>query len=237
MKVAPRSGKLYLVPTPIGNLEDITLRAIRISKESDVVLCEDTRRAAILLQKYGISTRRESFHDHNKYQRTPVILERLRQGETIAQITEAGTPGISDPGFYLVRAAIEANIPVEVLPGACAAIVGLVGSGLSTNRFAFEGFLPAKKGRRNRLQKLKDEPRTLIFYEAPHRIQRTVKDLLVTLGDRRASWGRELSKLHEEYYRGKLSDLLVELERKSPRGEYTLVVEGATAGKRKRRAE
>ncbi len=219
-------GKLILVPTPIGNLEDITLRAIRMLKEADRVLCEDTRRAAVLFQKYGISTKRESFHEHNKFRRTPLIIERLKEGETIALITEAGTPGISDPGFFLIRAAVEADISVEALPGACAVIVGLVGSGLPTDRFVFEGFLPPKKGRRKRLAGLADEPRTLVFYESPHRLRRTLKDLLETLGDRRAVWGRELTKLHEEYRRGTLSQLVSIAESEEPRGEYTLIVAG-----------
>jgi 16S rRNA (cytidine1402-2'-O)-methyltransferase len=222
------TGKLYLVPTPLGNLEDITLRALRVLQEADLVLCEDTRRAAILFQRHGLTTPRESYHDFNEAQRTPGIIERLRNGQVIAQISEAGTPGISDPGFYLVRAAVEAGIAIEVLPGACAAIVALAGSGLPCDRFIFEGFLPAKKGRQTRLESLKDDPRTLVFYEAPHRIKRTIADLLEALGDRRAAWGRELTKVYEEYRRGRLSELLPELETKAPRGEYTLVVEGKT---------
>jgi 16S rRNA (cytidine1402-2'-O)-methyltransferase len=220
------AGKLYLVPTPIGNLEDITLRALRVLKEASLVLCEDTRRAAILFQRHGINTPREAHHDFNEAQRTPHLIERLKSGEVIAQISEAGTPGISDPGFYLAREAIAAGILVEALPGACAAIVTLTGSGLPSDRFIFEGFLPAKKGRMTRLESLKDDPRTLVFYEAPHRIRRTIKDLLESLGDRRAAWGRELTKIHEEYRRGRLSELQVEIEAKAPRGEYTLVVEG-----------
>jgi 16S rRNA (cytidine1402-2'-O)-methyltransferase len=220
------AGKLILVPTPIGNLEDITLRAIRVLKEVDRVLCEDTRRASVLFKKYAITTKRESYHEHNKFRRTPLIIERLKKGETIALITEAGTPGISDPGFFLIRAALEAEIPVETLPGACAVIVGLVGSGLPTDRFVFEGFLPPKKGRKKRLASLADEPRTLVFYESPHRIRRTLKDLLETIGDRRAAWGRELTKMHEEYRRGTLSQLLTIAETIEPRGEYTLIVQG-----------
>lgn len=227
MKNHPEPGKLYVVPTPIGNLEDITLRAIRILKEADLVLCEDTRRASILFQKYGIQTKRESFHDYNKFRRTPGILEQLQIGRKIALITEAGTPGISDPGFYLIRSAIEAELLVETLPGACAAIVALVNSGLPTDRFVFEGFLPAKKGRQTRLQFLKEETRTLIFYEAPHRMEKTVSDLLTVFGDRKAVWGREISKIHEEYQRGKLSELQAVLRIKPPRGEFTVVIEGA----------
>jgi 16S rRNA (cytidine1402-2'-O)-methyltransferase len=208
----PAAGKLYLVPTPIGNLEDITLRAIRVLKEANLVLCEDTRRAAILFQKYNILTPKDSYHEHNKFGKTPGLLERIKQGQVIAQISEAGTPGISDPGFYLARAAI----------------VALVGSGLPTDRFIFEGFLPAKKGRKSRLDFLKDDPRTLIFFEAPHRIQRTVNDLLMAFGDRRAAYGRELTKIHEEFRRGTLSELAADFDNREPRGEYTLVVEGNT---------
>ena len=232
MHTAAESGKLYFVPTPIGNLEDVTLRALRILKEVDLVLCEDTRRAAILFQKYDISTRRESFHDHNKIRRTPAVIERLKNGQALALITEAGTPGISDPGFYLIREAIIEGIPIEVLPGACAAIVGLVGSGLPTDRFVFEGFLPVKKGRKKRLEALRDESRTLIFYESPHRIGRTISDLLQVLGDRRAAWGREISKIHEEYRRGTLSELSAALDEKKPRGEYTLIVAGGDSKKK-----
>lgn len=232
MHTAAESGKLYFVPTPIGNLEDVTLRALRILKEVDLVLCEDTRRAAILFQKYDISTRRESFHDHNKIRRTPAVIERLKNGQALALITEAGTPGISDPGFYLIREAIIEGIQIEVLPGACAAIVALVGSGLPTDRFVFEGFLPVKKGRKKRLEALRDESRTLIFYESPHRIGRTISDLLQVLGDRRAAWGREISKIHEEYRRGTLSELLAALDEKKPRGEYTLIVAGGDSKKK-----
>jgi len=221
MLTVAESGKLYFVPTPIGNLEDVTLRALRILKEVDLVLCEDTRRAAILFQKYDISTRRESFHDHNKIRRTPAIIERLKNGQALALITEAGTPGISDPGFYLIREAILEGIQIEVLPGACAAIVALVGSGLPTDRFVFEGFLPVKKGRKKRLEALRDESRTLIFYESPHRIGRTI-----------AAWGREISKIHEEYRRGTLSELSAALDEKKPRGEYTLIVAGGDSKKK-----
>jgi len=221
-----KSGKLFIIPTPIGNLEDVTYRAIRILGEVDLVLCEDTRKASILFQKYNIGTRRDSFHEHNKFRRTPAIIEQLKSGSQIALISEAGTPGVSDPGFYLVREAIKENLLVEVLPGACAAIVALVGSGLPTDRFVFEGFLPPKKGRKSRLDILAEESRTLIFYESPHRIERTVSDLLNSFGDRPAAWGRELTKIHEDYQRGNLSDLLKTFETAPPRGEYTLIIGG-----------
>ncbi len=225
---ASKPGKLYLVPTPIGNLEDITLRALRILKEAELVLCEDTRRAAILFQKYGIQTPRESYHEHNKFHKTPCVIRRIQEGVNIALISEAGTPGISDPGFHLAREVIAVGLPLEVLPGPSAVITALVGSGLPTDRFVFEGFLPAKKGRRARLESLKDDPRTLVFYEAPHRLRRTLEDLLNTLGDRQAAWGREISKVYEEFTRGKLSELLKRQEIQPPKGEFTLIVEGCT---------
>jgi 16S rRNA (cytidine1402-2'-O)-methyltransferase len=226
MNASSPSGKLYLVPTPIGNLEDVTFRAIRILKEVDLLLCEDTRRTAILTDRYGITTRRDAYQDHNKLRKTPGVLQQLQDGKNVALVTEAGTPGISDPGFYLTRAAIEAGIEVESLPGACAAIVALVASGLPTDHFVFEGFLPVKKGRKTRLTILVDEPRTMIFYESPHRILRTLVELSAAFGDRRAAIGRELTKVHEEYVRGTLSQLVEQIAGKSPRGEYTLVVEG-----------
>lgn len=234
---ASNPGKLYLVPTPIGNLEDITFRAVRILKEADLVLCEDTRRAAVLFQKYGIRTPRESYHEHNKFHKTPGVIRRIREGGKIALISEAGTPGISDPGFHLAREVIASRLLLEVLPGPSAVITALVGSGLPTDRFAFEGFLPAKKGRRARLESLKDDPRTLIFYEAPHRLKRTLEDLLNTLGDRQAAWGREISKIYEEFERGELSGLLRRLEVQTPKGEFTLIVEGCTRRLKKNQSE
>ena len=219
-------GQLFLVATPIGNLDDISHRAVEILQLADVIACEDTRHTGILLTRWNIKTRRVSYHDHNKERRTPELLDRVLSGERVALVTDAGTPGIQDPGVYLVRKALEQRIEPVVIPGPSALILGLVLSGFATDRFAFEGFLPAKKGRKTRLLSLKEEPRTLIFYEAPHRLQKTTRDLLDTLGDRRAVFARELTKKFEELQRGCLSELLNGLAEKPPRGEYVVVVEG-----------
>lgn len=219
---------LYLVPTPVGNLEDITLRAIRILKEVDLIACEDTRTSGILLNHYGIETSKVSYHDHNERSRTPQLIERMQAGERIALITDAGSPGISDPGFYLVRACVEANILVEALPGATAFVPALTVSGLPTDRFAFEGFLPVKKGRQTRLTSLSEDPRTLVLYESPHRLPRTLKDLSKTFGsERSAAVVREISKKFEEVARGSLEELHADfLARERIRGEIVLVVGG-----------
>ncbi len=224
------SGKLYVVPTPIGNLEDITLRALRILKEVDLIACEDTRKATILLKHYGITTPRTSYHAHNEHRKTAQLIARMKAGEQLALISDAGTPGISDPGYLLVRACIEADIPVEVLPGPTAFVPALVASGLPTHRFAFEGFLPAKKGRQKRLQELRTETRTMIFYEAPHRLLKTLEQLIEVFGaDRQAAVARELTKVHEEVRRGTLLELYEYFHAQpSIRGECVLVVHGAT---------
>src|SRR5690554_2597095 len=189
---------LYLVPTPVGNLEDITLRAIRILKEVALIACEDTRTSGVLLNHYGIETPKISYHDHNERSRTPQLIERMLAGEPIALITDAGSPGISDPGFYLVRACIHQDIRVKALPGATAFVPALTISGLPSDRFVFEGFLPAKKGRHTRLTSLTEDPRTLLFYESPHRLPRTLKDLREAFGsDRPAAVVREISKKFE----------------------------------------
>lgn len=220
-------GQLFLVATPIGNLDDISHRAVEILGSADVIACEDTRHTGILLQRWHIKTRRISYHDHNKERRTPELLKRVLSGERVAMVTDAGTPGIQDPGVYLVRQALEQGIEPVVIPGPSALILGLVVSGFATDRFAFEGFLPAKKGRKTRLESLEEEPRTLIFYEAPHRLQKTLGDLLDALGDRRAVLARELTKKFEEVQRGNLSELLGGLAEKPARGEYVVVVEGS----------
>lgn len=219
---------LYLVPTPVGNLEDITLRAIRILKEVALIACEDTRTSGILLNHYGIETPKISYHDHNERSRTPQLIERMLAGEHIALITDAGSPGISDPGFYLVRACIQHDIRVEALPGATAFVPALTISGLPSDRFVFEGFLPAKKGRHTRLTSLAEDPRTLVFYESPHRLPRTLKDLREAFGsDRSAAVVRELSKKFEEVVRGSLEELHTEFSaRDRIRGEIVLVVSG-----------
>lgn len=219
--------KLILVPTPIGNLEDITLRAIRVLQEADAVLAEDTRVSGQLLKHLGIQKPLLSFHAHNEHKTLPSVMERLRDGETLALVSDAGTPGISDPAFLLVRECIRMNIPVECLPGPTALIPALVLSGLPCDEFLFAGFFPVKKGRSTLLTSLSEEQRTLIIYESPHRILRTLRDLVNALGpDRRASLSRELSKLHEETLRGTLSELLGIVNERSLKGEMVLVVEG-----------
>ncbi len=220
-------GKLCIVPTPIGNLKDITLRAIEVIKEADLVLAEDTRTSGKLLQHYNIDAPLMSHHMHNEHKKLPSLIQRLQSGETLALISDAGTPSISDPGFLLVRACIENKIEVECLPGATAFVPALVLSGLPTDRFVFEGFLPAKKGRQTRLQQLAEEPRTMVLYESPHRLLKTLKQLGEYFGPERiASVSREISKLHEETIRGTLKELTEHFEKHSPRGEFVIVVEG-----------
>lgn len=223
-------GKLYLVPTPIGNLEDITLRARRILGEVDAVLAEDTRVSGALLAHLGIDRPVRSFHAHNEHHVLAGVVARLQAGAVLALVSDAGTPGISDPGFLLVRACVEAGINVETLPGATAFVPALVNSGLPCDRFVFEGFLPVKKGRRTRLEALVTEPRTIVLYESPHRVARTLRDLAAVLGaDRPASVSRELSKLHEETLRGTLGTLAGHFGTTVPRGEMVLCVAGAGA--------
>ncbi len=224
------SGKLYLVPTPIGNLEDITLRALRVLKEVDLIACEDTRKAAILLHHYGISTPRTSYHTHNEHRKTAQLIARMERGDRLALISDAGTPGISDPGYLLVRACIEHEIPVEALPGPTAFVPALVVSGLPTHRFTFEGFLPARKGRQKRLQELRDETRTMIFYEAPHRLLKTLQQFMEAFGpNRSAAVARELTKIHEEIRRGTLEELHEYFSAQpAVRGECVLIVGGKT---------
>ena len=219
---------LYLVSTPIGNMEDITLRAIGILKEVDIIASEDTRRSGLLLKKYNIKKPLLSYYDHNKLERTPEIIKRIKEGESFALVSDAGTPGISDPGFYLVREAIKEGIPVIPIPGPTALISGLVVSGLPTDRFAFEGFLPRRKGRRRkRLQQLVDEERTMVFFEAPHRLLYFLQDLQEILGDRHIAVSRELTKKFEDIERGNVSDFLDTYKQKKPKGEFVIVVEGS----------
>lgn len=221
--------RLHLVPTPIGNLEDITLRAVRILKEADLIACEDTRTSRTLLTRYDISVPTTSYHEHNARKKAGALIERVIGGERVALITDAGTPGISDPGFILIRAALEADVPFEVLPGATAFVPALLLSGLPNHRFAFEGFLPPKKGRTGRLAALAAEERTWILYESPHRLLRTLSDLLHHVGpDRSISVSRELTKKFEETVRGRCADVLAHFEEKSSiRGEFVIVVSGA----------
>lgn len=219
---------LYLVPTPIGNLEDVTLRALRVLREADLVACEDTRTSGVLLAHYGIETPRTSYHDHNERQKAPELIARMQAGETVALVTDAGTPGISDPGFYLVRECLRAGLPVEALPGPTAFVPALVLSGLPTERFVFEGFLPPKKGRQTRLRALAEEERTLVLYESPHRLVRTLGQLAEHLGpERPAAVARELTKKFEEVARGSLAELAADFgARPKVRGEIVLVVGG-----------
>lgn len=227
-------GTLYLVPTPVGNLEDITLRALRILKEADVVLAEDTRTSGILLKHYDIKTRLCSHHKFNEHQTAEAFAARMAAGEVMALISDAGTPAISDPGFMLVRACVERGVEVQCLPGATAFVPALVASGLPCERFTFEGFLPQKKGRATRLEQLKEEPRTMIFYESPYRVVKTLAQFAETFGaERRVAACREISKLHEECVRGTMSEVLAHFEENEPRGEFVIVVEGLVREKKK----
>lgn len=219
------AGILYLVATPIGNLEDISLRALRVLREADLIAAEDTRHTGKLLHHYGIRRPAESLHEHNEHEKAPVLVARLLAGARIALVTDAGTPAVSDPGYRLVRAAIDAGIRVEAIPGPSAVLAALVSSGLPTDGFVFAGFPPPKSAaRRAWLEALEAERRTLVFFEAPHRIRETIAAALDTLGDRDAAIGRELTKLHEEMIRGPLSSLLDRIL--EPRGEFTVVVAG-----------
>ena len=220
-------GILYIVPTPVGNMEDMTLRAIRILKEADVVLAEDTRTSGILLKHFGIQQHLLSHHKFNEHGTTSGIIERLKAGQTVALISDAGTPGISDPGFFLVREAAKAGIEVQTLPGATACIPALVSSGLPCDRFCFEGFLPQKKGRQTHLESLRDEPRTMVFYESPYRLLKTLQQLAGMMGgDRLVSVCREISKVHEESVRGTLDEVIAHFTQTEPRGEIVIVLAG-----------
>ena len=224
-------GVLYIVATPIGNLEDITLRAIRVLKEADVIAAEDTRHTQKLLSKFDIHTPLTSYHDHNKEEKAPVLVARLLEGKNVALVSDAGTPGISDPGYFLINLAVDQNIPVVPIPGATAAIAALSVSGLPTDRFVFEGFLPSKHtARMKRLTELAKEERTLIFYEAPHRIMQALEDMQTVLGDRKAVLTRELTKVHEQVLRGRIPDVRRQLEAGSMKGEFTIIVEAAASG-------
>ncbi len=223
------TGTLYIVATPIGNLEDITLRAIRILKEVDLIAAEDTRHTRHLLDKYQIENQLTSYHDHNKEEKAPILVARLLEGKNIALVSDAGTPGISDPGYFLINLAIDQSVSVVPIPGATAAVAALSISGLPTDSFVFEGFLPPKQtARLKRLQELSGEKRTIIFYEAPHKIVKTIEDLLQVLGDRRAVITRELTKIHEETLRGTLSEIRQHLNKTTIKGEFTIVLHGAS---------
>lgn len=220
-------GKLYLVPTPIGNLQDISFRAITVLKEVDLVLAEDTRTSSKLLRHYEIATPLMSHHMHNEHKIVASLVKRLKAGETMALISDAGTPAISDPGFLLSRACIENGIEIECLPGATALIPALVCSGLPSDRFVFDGFLPPKKGRQTRLKQLAEESRTIVLYESPHKLLKTLSQLSEYLGaDRLMSVSRELSKLHEETIRGSITEMVDHFTEHAPRGEFVLVISG-----------
>jgi 16S rRNA (cytidine1402-2'-O)-methyltransferase len=224
-KVMPT--QLYIVPTPIGNLKDMTFRAIEVLKEVDFILAEDTRTSGKLLKHYDIATPQQSYHMHNEHKIVDQLVQKIKNGSSMALITDAGTPGISDPGFLLVRACVGAGIKVETLPGATAFVPALVNSGLPADKFVFEGFLPVKKGRKTRLEFLKDESRTMIFYESPHKLLKTLHDFFNTFGSTRSvSVSRELSKLYEETVRGSLDEVIQHFKKHSPKGEIVIVVKG-----------
>jgi len=221
------NGILFLVSTPIGNLEDISLRALRILKEADLIAAEDTRRTGRLLKHYEIDNTQTSYHDHNKQRKTPSLVSRLKEGERVAVVTDAGTPGVSDPAYYLVRAAINAGIPVSPVPGPSAVIAALVSAGLPTDSFIFDGFLPVKKKRRKKLRSLSRERRTIVLYESPHRLLRTLGDIREFLGDRECCICREITKKFEEFLRGNISELQNKLAGRTIKGEIVLVIKGA----------
>ena len=231
-------GTLYIVPTPVGNMEDITLRALRVLKEVDVVLAEDTRTSGILLKHFDIRQTLLSHHKFNEHGTSAAVVSRLLSGQNVALISDAGTPGISDPGFFLVREAVKAGIEVVTLPGATAFVPALVSSGLPCDRFAFEGFLPQKKGRQTKLESLRNEQRTMIFYESPYRLVKTLQQLAEVFGpDRQVSVAREISKVHEESVRGSLAEVVAHFTQTEPRGEIVVVLAGAPNEKESKRQQ
>ena len=231
-------GILYVVPTPIGNLEDITYRAIKVLNEVDVILAEDTRTSGFLLKHYDITTKMISHHKFNEHKSSQQIVERIEAGSNVALISDAGTPAISDPGFLLVRACIEAGIRIECLPGATAFVPALVMSGLPNDRFCFEGFLPAKKGRQTRLKELQNEQRTMVFYESPYRVLKTLIQFADYFGaDRMAATSREISKIYEDTQRGTLTQLINHFTQTAPRGEFVIVVSGKELKKNNKKTD
>ena len=221
-------GTLYIVPTPVGNMEDMTLRAIRVLKEADLILAEDTRTSGVLLKHFDIKNHLQSHHKFNEHGTSAAVVQRLLAGENVALVSDAGTPGISDPGFFLVREAVRAGVEVLTLPGATAFVPALVSSGLPCDRFCFEGFLPQKKGRQSKVESLQEETRTMIFYESPYRVVKTLELFATYFGDdRQASVCREISKIHEESVRGTLAELIAHFTEHEPKGEMVIVVAGA----------
>src|SRR5690625_15838 len=224
-----KTANLFVCPTPIGNLEDISLRTLKVLEKVDLIAAEDTRHTRRLLNHYNIKNSLTSYHEHNEREKGEKLIEKLKEGKNIALVSDAGMPGISDPGEKLIRLAIEADIKVVVLPGPTAAITALVASGLATDKFAFEGFLSSRKGdRRKELEKIKNEERALIFYESPYRLLDSLKDMLNILGDRQVAIARELTKLYEEFFRGQLSQAIKKFQADQIRGEFVIVVEGTS---------
>lgn len=232
------AGKLYIVPTPVGNLDDMTYRAVRVLKEADLILAEDTRTSSVLLRRYDIQGQLRSHHKFNEHKTAALIKERILSGAVVALISDAGTPGISDPGFLLVRSCVAEGVEVETLPGATACIPAIVSSGLPCDRFCFEGFLPVKKGRQTLLKALADESRTMVFYESPHRLVKTLMQFAEYFGpERECSVAREISKIHEEHRRGRLDEVASWYSKNEPKGEIVIVVAGASSKKNKERKE
>jgi 16S rRNA (cytidine1402-2'-O)-methyltransferase len=221
-------AKLYMVPTPIGNLADMTYRAVEVLNTVDIILAEDTRVSGILLKHYSITTPMQSYHQHNEHNMTGVVVKQLKNGRDTAIITDAGTTGISDPGFLLARACVEADVEIECLPGATAFVPALVNSGLPNDKFVFEGFLPAKKGRQKRLKALADEDRSMVFYESPYKLVKTLEHFAEHFGvERQVSVSREISKLFEETIRGTLTEVIAHFKEKKPKGEFVIVLAGS----------
>lgn len=231
-------GILYIVPTPVGNMEDMTVRAVRTLKEADLILAEDTRTSGILLKHFDIHNRLMAHHKFNEHGTATGVIERLKAGLNVALVSDAGTPGISDPGFYLAREAVNAGIEVQTLPGATAFVPALVSSGLPCDRFCFEGFLPQKKGRASRIEALRDETRTMVFYESPYRLVKTLHQLAEVFGpERRVCVSREISKLHEQHVRGTLAEVEAHFTETAPRGEIVIVVAGAETKEKRTKQE
>ncbi len=226
-----------MVATPIGNLADISYRAVHVLKNVDLIAAEDTRTSSVLLRHYNIATPMRSYHSYNLKKETPRLIDLLKQGRSIALISDAGTPGISDPGYHLARAAVVENIRIVPIPGSAAFLTALMASGLPTNRFVFEGFLPLKKGRKTRLEQLSHEERTIVLYESPHRIVRTVNDCLRYFGNRQVVMARELTKKFEEFFRGTITQLQERLQQKPPKGEIVLIIEGISKKEQKNEKE